>query len=355
MNFRSRKQLKDPAWDKPAAVDGQNGTIVRLYREWLLSGNDRLIDQLGEAALRALDYAPRRWDADGDGVLDSEQHNTYDIEFYGPNSLANTMYLAALKAGAEMAAYLGQEDRAAGYRRLLEKAGALLDRMLWTGEYYRQILEDIDRYKYQYGEGCLSDQILGQYLAHVCGMGYLLPKNTWARRCGPSSGTISGAGLGNRKAFSGPTAWGTTPACSCAPGPTGEGRGSPDVLGRGVDGHRVPGGRLLIYEDAVQEGLEIVKAVKDRHDGKKRNPFDEVECGHHYARSMASWAVLIALSGYRYDLRHGRVDFSPKLNQEHFSCFYSHAGEWGIYTQKIGADGALVKKRTPIYRSPSAT
>ena len=57
----------------------------------------------------------------------------------------------------------------------------------------------------------------------------------------------------------------------------------------------------LIYEGCVEEGLEIVEAVRDRHDGVRRNPWDEVECGHHYARSMASWALLLALSGFHYD------------------------------------------------------
>jgi non-lysosomal glucosylceramidase len=90
----------------------------------------------------------------------------------------------------------------------------------------------------------------------------------------------------------------------------------------------------LIFEGFINEGLEIVKAVRDRHDGFKRNPWNEVECGHHYVRSMSSWGLLIALCGYKFDLVEGVIEFNPVINKEDFRCFFSCGKAWGIFEQK---------------------
>jgi hypothetical protein len=93
---------------------------------------------------------------------------------------------------------------------------------------------------------------------------------------------------------------------------------------------------LLIHLGLVEEGLEIVEGVRARYDGQKRNPFDEVECGHHYARAMSSWSLLLALSGYRYHAPSRTLGFTPKLPPP-FRCFWSTGGAWGSYAWE--ADG----------------
>lgn len=105
----------------------------------------------------------------------------------------------------------------------------------------------------------------------------------------------------------------------------------------------------LIWEGHVEEGLKIVQAVRSRHDGIRRNPFDEFECGHHYARSLASWAVLIALSGCEVDMRQNKMRFDPKINREDFRTFYSNGREWGVYAQTIDENGHLRSTLTPLY------
>jgi hypothetical protein len=95
----------------------------------------------------------------------------------------------------------------------------------------------------------------------------------------------------------------------------------------------------LIYEGYVEEGLTLVKAVRDRHDGYRRNPWNEVECGHHYARSTSSWAVLTALSGFECDMVRGRMSFRPRIQQDEFSTFWSCGQAWGIYREKMWKDG----------------
>src|SRR5690606_34232446 len=125
---------------------------------------------------RALDYALRHWDTDGDGVPDGRQHVTYDIEFYGPNPLGAIYLLAALRAATRLAEVLGEEDAATTYDAAYRRAAARTDELLWNGSYFVQRLDDVDAYPYQHGDGCLSDQLLGQLHASLLGLGDLLPR-----------------------------------------------------------------------------------------------------------------------------------------------------------------------------------
>jgi len=95
----------------------------------------------------------------------------------------------------------------------------------------------------------------------------------------------------------------------------------------------------LIYEGLLAEGLSVVKGVRDRYDGLRRNPWNEVECGHHYARAMSSWGVLTALSGYSYSGPEMRMDFDPKMNAEDFRTVWTAGSGWGVYSQKAAAGG----------------
>ena len=94
-----------------AAADGQMGQIVKLYFDWKLSGDDGWMLVRWPAAKRALEYAwqPGGWDGNRDGVMEGAQHNTYDVEFFGPNPLCGIWYLAALKASASMSRAAGDE------------------------------------------------------------------------------------------------------------------------------------------------------------------------------------------------------------------------------------------------------
>jgi hypothetical protein len=98
----------------------------------------------------------------------------------------------------------------------------------------------------------------------------------------------------------------------------------------------------LIYEGFVEQGLAIVKGVRDRHTGERRNPWDEFECGHHYARSMASYALLLALSGFSYSAPERRIGFAPRVNQNNFRVFFSVGSGWGWYGQKLSPNEAQV-------------
>jgi uncharacterized protein (DUF608 family) len=353
MAFRTLLPLSpETLWGGPPAADGQMGCLLKLYREWKLSGDGAWLRSLWPHAKRALQYAWQKWDADRDGVMEGEQHNTYDIEFYGPNTMVGTLYLAALRAAGEMAARMGEGEFAEECGRLFESGRRLYDERLWNGEYYAQdvivpsgpaeglgagtqSLQASGELRYQYGPGCLSDQLLGAWFARVVGLGQVLPQervksalNAIFRHnfrrdlsehasCQRTYALNEEAGLllctwphGGRPRYPFPYA---------------------DEVWTGIE-YQVAA--HMIYEGLVDEGLEIVRGVRDRHDGVRRNPWDEFECGHHYARAMASWSLLLALSGWSYSAPDQALGFAPRISQQNFRCFFSTGTGWGSFSQE---------------------
>ena len=321
-----------------AAVDGQMGSILRGYREWQLCRDDEFLAGIWDGVKRAIGFASAYWDEDNDHVLDAVQHNTYDIEFHGPNPLSSIYYLAALRAVEEMARAMGEDELSARCRVAFQTGSANLDDLLWNGGYYIQKLDALNAQKYQHGEGCLSDQLLGQLHASLLGLGDLLPaehvktalksiyQHNFMRDFSEHANCQRVYALNDEAGLL---------LCSWPHG------GRPrlpfpyaDEVWTGIE-YQVAA--HLIYEGWVEEGLEIVEALRARHDGIRRNPWNEVECGNHYARSMASWALLLALSGMRIDAETGASTFTPSDNlladKEPFSVFWSDGREWGVYSQ----------------------
>jgi uncharacterized protein (DUF608 family) len=345
MRFRANSVFGNEPHEFHPAVDGQMGTIVRLYREWRFSGDDDFLLELWPAAKRALEYAFTTWDANGDFVLDSQQHNTYDIEFYGENSLANSMFFAALRAGAVMAEHVGDAAAARRWREAAASGAARMDDLLYNGEYYDQRAEDVDRYRYQYGAGCLSDQLLGQTLAHLTGLGHVLP----AEHVRSAVGAVFRHNFLDD--FSGYHSVQRTYALNDDRGlvlctwPRGGRPRIPFVYSDEVwSGIEYQVATNLVYEGLVDEGLEIVRAVRERHDGVRRNPWNEVECGNHYARSMASWGVLVALSGTAWDGRTRSLRVAPDAaaTQDGTARLFVPTSEgWGEV--EIRPDGASLR------------
>ncbi len=349
MAFRSTKtfpELYVSPWASgrgEAAADGQMGSILRVYREWLLSGDLDWLRMVWPGVKRAIIYASAHWDTDGDGVLDGRQHNTYDIEFYGPNPLCSIYYLAGLRAVEELADVMDEPELARRCQEVFVRGSRQLDALLWNGDYYIQLLDNVNTHRNQHGAGCLADQLLGQLYARILDLGDLLPgdhvrtainsvfthnfKPDFRNHVNPQRTFVlnNEAGLvlctwpyGGRPRF---------------PFPYSE------EVWTGVE-YQVAA--HLIYEGWLDKGLAIVEAARARHDGVRRNPWDEVECGHHYARSMSSWALLLALSGFHYNAWAHRISFAPVLNSENFSCFFSTGSGWGTFTQQSVGDATEV-------------
>ncbi|WP_238010586.1 GH116 family glycosyl hydrolase [Dactylosporangium sp. AC04546] len=339
MNFRANSVFGNAPWDFHAAVDGQLGAVIRLYREWRFTGDDAFLAELYPGARRALDYAFTAWDADGDGVLDSEQHNTYDIEFFGPNSLANSMFAAALHAGARMAGHLGDAAAATRYREAAHRCAERTDALLFNGEYYEQRIDDVDEHRYQYGRGCLSDQLFGQLLAHVAGLGHVLPAAHVRSAVAAVHRYNFRRELTNHHSVQRTYALDDEAGLVLCSWPHGGRPRIPFVYSDEVwTGIEYQVAAHLIYEGLVEEGRSIVRAVRDRHDGRRRNPWNEVECGNHYARSLASWAPLLALSGADYDAPTATLTIRPRLDAPEVRSIFTTGTGWGTFA--VDADGA---------------
>lgn len=353
MNFRTDKLFsKAFHWDfevHPAA-DGQMGSIIRVYREWKLSGDDEFLKDLWDKVKLAMDYAFSHWDKDKDFVLDSQQHNTYDIEFYGPNALVNSMFYGALKACAEMAYYLKDETSYNRYMEAFNKGHLEMDALLWEDDYYVQRIDDVNQFKYQYGKGCLSDQLFGQTLAHVSGLGYVLPKSHVKKAVKSIFDYNFKSSMKDHVNVQRTYALNDEAGLLLCTWPKGDRPKLPFVYCDEVwSGIEYQVATHLIYEGYIDEGLTITKACRDRYDGIRRNPWSDIECGHHYARSLASWGILLALSGFSYDMTEDRIDFQPKINQDHFKCFWSTAKAWGTYEQVLSPTGELEKHIEVLY------
>jgi hypothetical protein len=189
--------------------------------------------------------------------------------------------------------------------------------------------------KYQYGDGCLSDQLLGQLCAHVAGLGHLLDPDHVKAAVKSIFDYNFRSPIGSFSNVQRVYALNDEAGLLLCSWPHGNRPILPFVYSDEVwTGIEYQVAAHLIYEGWIDEGLAIVKAVTERYSGFNRNPWNEVECGHHYARAMASWSVKLALDGFRCSLPAGMLGFAPKINASEYSTFWSTSTGWGRYLQR---------------------
>lgn len=363
MGFRSYLPDGKQIWQR-AAADGQMGCLIKLYREWRLSGDTDWLRRLWPNAKRALEFAwiENGWDANRDGVAEGVQHNTYDVEFYGPNPLCGVYYLGALRAGEEMARALGDQDSAAEYHRLFVNGSRWFDENLFNGQYYIQKVEgrpadqiapglrigsgaaNTLQPDYQMGDACLADQLLGQCLAHVAGLGYLLPeahvratlKSVYKYNYRPN--------LSEHPDLQRTYALNDEGGVLVATYPLGK---RPEIpfpyFGEVWTGLEYQLAASLAFEGMTAEALSVVESARGRFDGERRNPWNEPECGHHYARAMASWGCFVAWSGFRYSALERELTLMPRTRRQEFRCFWSVPSGWGSFTHALKPQGQRVE------------
>ncbi|QAY61718.1 hypothetical protein ET475_04970 [Microbacterium protaetiae] len=358
--FRSNRVFDSPGWFMGPAVDGQLGTVIRLHREWRFSGDDDFLRELWPAADRALAYVVCEWDRDGDGLVDGELHNTYDIEFHGVEPLANGMLVAALRAGARMARHLGDGERADELTAQARRAAARMDELLWNGQWYRQVIDDVDAHRYQYGEGVLSDQLLGQFHARLNGLSDIVP----AERVDSALGAIVEHNfrdeLTGHESTQRVYALNDEGGLLLASWPTGGRPAIPfvysDEVWTGIE-HQVAAS--LAYAGRVDDALRIERARAARYDGVVRNPWNEIECGNHYARSLSSWGVLLAFTGQQWDAASRTLSFDPAAPGSMHALFTTGTA-WGRVSIEgdsvtLQADGGTLDVDRLIVRGAAAS
>jgi non-lysosomal glucosylceramidase len=338
-----------------AAADGQMGQIIHAYLDWKLSGDEAWLKTMWPRVKKAVEFAwiPGGWDANRDGVLDGVQHNTYDVEFYGPNPLCGIYYLGALRAAEEMGRAAGDAASANEYRRLFDQGSRWIDANLFREEFYIQEIrgfrpdqispqlrsgmgsENTQQPEYQVGAGCLIDQLLGQYLADIAGLGPLVsPQHVRTtldsiyrynyKRSLVDHDTVQRTYALNDEAAVVVCDYGKAPRPHI-PFP---------YYAEAWTGLEHSTAALMFYSGMIPQGVEYVENLRARYDGVKRNPWDEAECGHHYARAMSSWSSVVALSGFHYEGDRAHVIALPRLPHENFRCFWATGTGWGTYSLK---------------------
>jgi uncharacterized protein (DUF608 family) len=338
-----------------AAADGQLGGIMKVYREWRISGDTDWLGEIWPKVRQSLDYCIATWDPDRVGLLVEPHHNTYDIEFWGPDGMCSSIYLGALTAATRMAEALG--DEASPYAELRDTSKAAIETELFDGEYFIQKIQwtglragdpteglsfhtdyspeavelmRTEGPKYQYGTGCLSDGVIGAWLAQACGLGEILDASNVASHLAAVHTHNFRSDLTAHANPQRPTyALGDEAGLLLCSWPKGGALSLPFVYSDEVwTGIEYQVASHLMMAGRVDEGLQIVRACRDRYDGRVRNPFDEYECGHWYARAMASYALLQGLTGIRYDAVDRVLHLAPSIAGD-FRSFLATAGGYG--------------------------
>lgn len=327
LNFRVMIPLGAESTLWHAASDGQLGGVVQLYRDWRLTGDDEYLKELWPSAKQALEFSWVQWDRDRDGLVDGDQHNTYDINFQGPNPLTQFFYLAALRSGEEICRHLGDSVTADEYRRLYESGRELTEQRLFNGEFFIQerAYDDDSAPKYQHGKGCLSDQLFGQLSAMVAGLGDLVDPKLVSKALAAMYEHNFKAELGDHENLQRVYAFADEPGLILCSWPSGGRPHFPFVYSDEVwTGIEYQVATHFAFNGMEKEALDIVNGIRKRYDGTRRNPWNEFECGSHYARAMASYGLMLALPGLRYDAVRKSAELDKKGR-----FFFSTPHGWG--------------------------
>lgn len=318
-------------------IDGHAGAILKAYREHLMSKNDLFLSRNWPKIKKSTEFIIKE-DGNADGIIEKEQANTYDIAFFGANTYVGGLYLASLKAASQMALLMKDTSFAMRCDSIFQSGSKLSVDKLWNGEYF---VQDVDLAKHpiaQYGPGCLSDQMFGQTWAHLNNLGYIYPEtnvkqtlqSVWKYNWAPDV-AVQNAVHKPERIYASPGEAGLFIATWPKNKHMGEdGVRYRDEVWTGIE-YQVA--TNMIYEGMIDEGLSVVKAVHDRYSPEKHNPWNEIECGDHYARAMASWGVLLALQDYQYNGPSNALSFAPRIQPEAFKSFFTSAEGWGNIEQ----------------------
>lgn len=324
-------------------IDGHAGAILKMYREHLNSKDNIFLSRNWDKVKKAMEYLIAQ-DGDDDGLIEGTQPNTYDIAFQGANTYVGSLYLAALRAAQQMALVMGEPELAQRYNSIFESGSALSSDRLWNGEYFFQDV-DLEQFpQFQYGNGCLSDQLFGQTWAHLLDLGHLYS----AEKVRTALGSIwkynwtDDVRAHNAKYTPERTYadYGEAGLFICTyPNSRHLDKDAVRYRNEVWTGIEYQVATNMIYDGLTREALAITRSVHDRYNPVKHNPWNEIECGDHYARALASWGLLLALEDYHYDGPCGALRFNPSLDAEDFNGFFTVAQGWGNLTQKISSDG----------------
>ncbi len=338
-------------FDRGLAVDGQAGTLLRIYREHQMSKDSEFLKRNWPRIRKA--YEPLlKLDGNDDGVLEGAQMNTLDTPWYGKIAWLSGLYLAAMRAGEQMALDMGETAFAERCRKIVEQGTPNLVEQLFNGEYFMNRVDEKRLDCINAGTGCEIDQVFGQSWAFQVGLKRVFPeketqsalRSLWKYNFSPD--------VGPYRAVYKPGRWyamaGEAGLLMCT-FPRNDwnydkarGNGNPGFAGyfnECMNGFEYQVAGHMVWEGLLLEGLAITRSLHDRYEAVRRNPWNEVECGDHYARSMASYGVFTAVCGFKYHGPKGSIGFAPRLTPENFKAAFTSAEGWGSYSQQSETAG----------------
>lgn len=359
--FRANMPISPLKHDFHSAADGQLGGIMKVYRDWRISGDSIWVRKIYPMVVKSMDYCIGVWDPKGKGVVEEPHHNTYDIEFWGPDGMCTSFYLGALSAMIAMGNFLKQDT--SKYKQLYTKGKQYIETKLYNGEYFFQDIEfknlnapdpasaqsfggeysaeakaimQKEGPKYQYGLGCLSDGVLGSWIGAMCGLNdFIDPSKIMSHLTAIHKYNLKNDLTNHANPQRPAYALGNEGGLLLCTWPKGGKLSLPfvysDEVWTGIE-YQVASHLMLMGK--VQEGLEVVRVCRSRYDGRIRNPFNEYECGHWYARAMSSYGLLQGLTGIRYDAVEKVLHIDSKIGD--FTCFISTATGFGTVILQAG-------------------
>jgi len=330
------------------ATDGQAGTILRTLREHQMSRDDVFLKRNWPNIKKAVEWLVAQ-DENGDGVISRAQPNTMDAEWFGEISWISSLYVAALKAGAELAKEIGDDTTTARWAAIATKGSAHISEQLFhKDQYFIQRPDPAHLEHLGSGYGCEIDQMFGQSWAWQVGLGRVLPEDKarkalaslWKYNFTPDVGPFrSGSKIPGGRWYAMPGEGGLV-MCSFPdpehPRPVGN-NDFAIYFNECWTGAEYQAASHMIWEggDLLEKGLAITRMVHDRHHASRRNPWNEVECGDHYGRALASYGVFTAACGFEYHGPRQRLAFNPRLTPENFKCAFTSAEGWGSFRQHL--------------------
>jgi non-lysosomal glucosylceramidase len=329
------------------AADGQAGIVLRSYRDYQMSADDKFLKKNWEKIKLTLQYLINldKEDGEANGTIYGEQHNTLDAEWYGNIPVITSLYLAALAASTEMAKVMNDTTAEIEYTAILE-AGKKNIENLFNGEYFVQNEDPDHKDAIGIGPGCYIDQVFGQGWAYQVGLGRLynkemidssleaLWKYNFVPDVGPLRDSLSPQINGRPYALAGDAG---LVMCTWPLGgklDDWEKHWQFGYFNECMTGFEYQVAGHMIWEDKMDYGLSIVKSIHERYSAEKRNPYNEIECSDHYARAMASYGAYLAACGFTCNGPEGQIGFAPKITPADFKSAFTSAEAWGSLRQK---------------------
>ncbi len=334
------------------AIDAQAFYILRVLRDHQMTPDNAFLAGIWPRVKSATDWLIAK-DGSESGMIHGNQHNTLDSDWFGENAWLSGLYQSALLASADMADVMKDTDYAARCRMIAAKGADYQAKNLFNGKYYQNKVDPAHLDAINSGSGCEIDQLLGQSWAFQVGLPRVFPteetvkslESLWTYNFAPDVGPY-------RKANK-PGRW------YAMPGESGflmctfprddwnyqkaAGKGNPGFVGyfnecmNGFE-HQLAGHMIWEGEpdgELVTKGMAVERAIHDRYAPSKRNPYNEIECGDHYGRSMASYGVFLAVCGFEYDGPRGHIGFAPRIHPADFRAAFTAAEGWGTFSQQI--------------------